>query len=213
MDEFANVALPDEFDKLLSTMRSREISVSIIIQNLAQLKALFEKQWESIVGNCDEFLYLGGNEQSTHEYVSKLLGKETIDTNTYGRSRGRNGSYSTNYQLTGRELMTPDEVRMSRIKTRESVKDIKVIDKAAVASERMKTALVRTKDQFENLMDDGQVTPSEYAEDKIRYAAEDVADRVGHDVSAETKKAVNKGKEAYRKHREEKRIEKNEKSS
>ncbi len=112
MDEFANVALPDEFDKLLSTMRSREISVSIIIQNLAQLKALFEKQWESIVGNCDEFLYLGGNEQSTHEYVSKLLGKETIDTNTYGQSKGRNGSYSTNWQITGRELMTPDEIRM-----------------------------------------------------------------------------------------------------
>ena len=105
-------ALPDEFDKLLSTMRSREISVSIIIQNLAQLKALFEKQWESIVGNCDEFLYLGGNEQSTHEYVSKLLGKETIDMNTYGLSRGRNGNYSTNWQITGRELMTPDEVRM-----------------------------------------------------------------------------------------------------
>lgn len=112
MDEFANVALPDEFDKLLATMRSREISVSIIIQNMAQLKALFEKQWESIVGNCDEFIYLGGNEQSTHEYVSKLLGKETIDTNTYGRSRGRNGSYSTNWQLAGRELLTPDEVRM-----------------------------------------------------------------------------------------------------
>ena len=112
MDEFANVALPDEFDKLLSTMRSREISVSIIIQNLAQLKALFEKQWESIVGNCDEFLYLGGSEQSTHEYVSKLLGKETIDTNSYGQSKGRNGSYSTNWQLAGRELMTPDEVRM-----------------------------------------------------------------------------------------------------
>ena len=112
MDEFANVALPDEFDKLLATMRSREISVSIIIQNLAQLKALFEKQWESIVGNCDEFIYLGGNEQSTHEYVSKLLGKETIDLNTYGQSKGRNGSYSTNWQITGRELMTPDEVRM-----------------------------------------------------------------------------------------------------
>ena len=112
MDEFANVALPDEFDKLLSTMRSREISVSIIIQNIAQLKALFEKQWESIVGNCDEFLYLGGNEQSTHELVSKLLGKETIDLNTYGRSKGRNGNYSTNWQLSGRELMTPDEVRM-----------------------------------------------------------------------------------------------------
>ena len=112
MDEFANVALPDEFDKLLATMRSREISVSIIIQNLAQLKALFEKQWESIVGNCDHFLYLGGNEQSTHEYVSKLLGKETIDTNTYGQSRGRNGSYSTNWQLSGRELLDASEVRM-----------------------------------------------------------------------------------------------------
>jgi len=112
MDEFSNVALPDEFDKLLSTMRSREISVSIILQNLAQLKALFKDTWESIVGNCDEFLYLGGNEQSTHKYVSELLGKETIDTNSYGQSKGRNGSYSTNYQLSGRELLTPDEVRM-----------------------------------------------------------------------------------------------------
>ena len=93
-------------------MRSREVSVSIILQNLAQLKALFEKQWESIVGNCDEFLYLGGNEQSTHKYVSELLGKETIDTNTYGKSSGRSGSYSTNYQNSGRELLTPDEVRM-----------------------------------------------------------------------------------------------------
>lgn len=106
------MALPDEFDKTLSTMRSREISVSIILQNMAQLKALFDKQWESIVGNCDEFLYLGGNEQSTHEYVSKLLGKETIDTNTYGQSKGRNGSYSTNWQLTGRELLDASEVRM-----------------------------------------------------------------------------------------------------
>ena len=112
MDEFANVSLPDDFDKILSVMRSREISVSIILQNLAQLKALFEKQWESIIGNCDEFLYLGGNEQSTHKYVSELLGKETIDTNSYGKSSGRNGNYSTNYQITGRELMTPDEVRL-----------------------------------------------------------------------------------------------------
>ena len=97
---------------VLSVMRSRGVSVSIILQNLAQLKALFEKQWESIVGNCDEFLYLGGNEQSTHKYVSELLGKETIDTNTYGKSTGRSGNYSTNYQISGRELMTPDEVRM-----------------------------------------------------------------------------------------------------
>ena len=112
MDEFANVSLPDDFDKILSVMRSRGVSVSIILQNLAQLKALFEKQWESIVGNCDEFLYLGGNEQSTHKYVSELLGKSTIDTNTYGKSSGRSGSYSTNYQISGRELLTPDEVRM-----------------------------------------------------------------------------------------------------
>ncbi len=112
MDEFANVSLPDDFDKILSVMRSREVSVSIILQNLAQLKALFEKQWESIVGNCDEFLYLGGNEQSTHKYVSELLGKETIDMNTYGKSTGHSGNYSTNYQLNGRELLTPDEVRL-----------------------------------------------------------------------------------------------------
>lgn len=112
VDKAANVSLPDDFDKILSVMRSRGVSVSIILQNLAQLKALFEKQWESIVGNCDEFLYLGGNEQSTHKYVSELLGKETIDTNTFGKSTGRSGNYSTNYQISGRELLTPDEVRM-----------------------------------------------------------------------------------------------------
>ena len=112
MDEFPNVSLPDDFEKILSVMRSRQIFVSIIVQNLSQLKALFEKQWESIVGNCDEFLYLGGNEQSTHEYVSKLLGKETIDLDTHGKSSGRSGNYSTNYQINGRELMTADEVRM-----------------------------------------------------------------------------------------------------
>jgi len=112
MDEFANVSLPDDFDKILSVMRSRGVSVSIILQNLAQLKALFEKQWESIVGNNDCFLYLGGNESSTHELVTKLLGKENLDTNTYGKSSGRNGNYTTNYQTAGRELLTPDEVRM-----------------------------------------------------------------------------------------------------
>ena len=112
MDEFSNVSLPDDFSKILAVMRSRRVFVSIILQNLAQLKTLFEKQWESIIGNCDEFLYLGGNEQSTHKYVSELLGKATIDTNTYGKSSGRNGNYSTNYQISGRELMTPDEVRM-----------------------------------------------------------------------------------------------------
>lgn len=112
MDEFANISLPNDFEIKLSTMRSRNVFVSIILQNIAQLKALFEKQWESILGNCDELLYLGGNEQGSHKYISELLGKATIDTNTYGRSSGRNGNYSTNYQITGRELMTPDEVRM-----------------------------------------------------------------------------------------------------
>lgn len=112
MDEFANVALPDEFDKLLATMRSRQIFVSIIIQNLAQIKALYKDAWESIVGNCDELYYLGGNEQSTHKFMSEYLGKETLDTNTYGKSSGRNGNYSTNYQQAGRELLTADEVRL-----------------------------------------------------------------------------------------------------
>ena len=110
MDEFANVALPDEFDKLLATMRSREISVSIIIQNLAQLKALFEKQWESLVGNCDEFLYMGGNEQSTHEYVSKLLGKETINSLSQSENRDAQTSHGLSYQKLGKELMTQDEI-------------------------------------------------------------------------------------------------------
>ena len=112
MDEFANVALPDDFERILATMRSREISVSIIIQNMAQLKAMFKDSWENITGNCDTLLYLGGNEQSTHKYISELLGKSTIDTRTHGQSKGRNGSWSTNFQQTGRELMAPDEVRL-----------------------------------------------------------------------------------------------------
>ena len=113
MDEFSNVSLPEDFSKILAVMRSRNVYASIILQNVAALKALFEKEWESILGNCDEFLYLGGNETSTHKLISEsYLGKSTIDTNTYGKSSGRNGNYSTNYQISGRELLTPDEVRM-----------------------------------------------------------------------------------------------------
>lgn len=112
LDEFANVALPEDFERCLATMRSREISASIIIQNLAQIKALFKDTWETIPGNCDSLLYLGGNETTTHEYISKMLGKETIDTQSHGQSKGRNGSASTNTQQAGRELMTPDEVRL-----------------------------------------------------------------------------------------------------
>ena len=111
LDEFANVALPDDYCSLLSTMRSREISSIIIIQNFAQLKALFKDTWETIPGNCDTFIYLGGNEQSTHKYVSELLGKGTIDKKSSGETKGRQGSSSRNYDVLGREIFTPDEVR------------------------------------------------------------------------------------------------------
>ena len=110
-DEFANVALPDGYARLQATMRSRNIMSTIILQNISQLKALFKDDWEGIIGNADSFVYLGGNEQSTHKYISDLLGKETIDTRTSSQSKGRNGSFSQNFQQTGRELMTPDEVR------------------------------------------------------------------------------------------------------
>ena len=111
-DEFANVALPDGYARLQATMRSRNVMATIILQNISQLKELFKDSWEGIIGNADAFIYLGGNEQSTHKYVSELLGKETIETRTSSQSRGRNGSYSQNFQQAGRELLTPDEVRM-----------------------------------------------------------------------------------------------------
>lgn len=111
MDEFANVALPDGFTSLLSTMRSREISSVIIIQNMAQIKELFEKSWETIPGNCDTLVYLGGNEQETHKYISEALGKATIEKRSNGQTLGRQGSSSRNFDETGRELMLPDEVR------------------------------------------------------------------------------------------------------
>ncbi len=112
MDEFANVTLPDDFEHTISVSRSRGFSFTIILQNLSQLKALFEKQWESIVGNCDSFVYLGGNENSTYEYISKMLGEETLDTRNTGKSSGQHSYYSTNDQKTGRTLLKPDEVRM-----------------------------------------------------------------------------------------------------
>ena len=111
-DEFANVALPDGYARLQATMRSRNVMATIILQNISQLKALFKDDWEGIIGNADAFIYLGGNEQSTHKYVSELLGKETIQTQTSSQSKGRNGSFSKNFQSAGRELLTPDEVRM-----------------------------------------------------------------------------------------------------
>lgn len=111
-DEFANVALPDGYARLQATMRSRNIMATIILQNISQLKELFKDSWEGIIGNADAFIYLGGNEQSTHKYVSELLGKETIDTQSTSQSKGRNGSFSKNFQQAGRELLTPDEVRM-----------------------------------------------------------------------------------------------------
>ena len=113
MDEFPNISLPkDSFLSALATMRSRGIFCSIIVQNISQLKALYKDSWESLIGLCDEFLYLGGNEQGTHKYVSELIGKETVDTTSHSRSRGHSGSYSTSQQQTARDLMTPDEVRL-----------------------------------------------------------------------------------------------------
>ena len=111
-DEFSNVALPDGYARLQATMRSRNIMATIILQNISQLKALFKDDWEGIIGNADTMIYLGGNEQSTHKYISEQLGKETISTKSSSQSKGRNGSYSQSTQLTGRELMTPDEVRL-----------------------------------------------------------------------------------------------------
>lgn len=111
-DEFANVALPDGYARLQATMRSRNIMATIILQNISQLKALFKDDWEGIIGNADTLVYLGGNEQSTHETISKLLGKETISTTSSSQSKGRSGSFSQSTQQTGRELMTPDEVRL-----------------------------------------------------------------------------------------------------
>jgi type IV secretion system protein VirD4 len=111
LDEFAAMPLPG-FTRELATMRSRNISASTIIQNMAQIKELYKDSWETIPGNSDTVLYLGGNEASTHKYISEALGKATIDTRTYGQTRGRSGSYSTNFQISGRELLTPDEVRL-----------------------------------------------------------------------------------------------------
>lgn len=113
MDEFPNISLPkDSFQSALATMRSRSIFCSIIVQNIAQLKSMYKDSWESLVGLCDEFLYLGGNEQGTHKYVSELIGKETVETTSRSLSRGRSGSSSTSHQQTARDLMTPDEVRL-----------------------------------------------------------------------------------------------------
>lgn len=113
IDEAPNISLPtDSFLTSLATMRSRGIFTSYICQNMAQIKALFKDSWESLVGLCDEFLYIGGNEKETHKYVSEMLGKQTLSADSNSRSRGRNGSYSTSTQLTGRELLTPDEVRL-----------------------------------------------------------------------------------------------------
>ena len=111
-DEWANVAQPESYPKILATCRSYNIGLNIIVQNIQQIKALYEKEWESIIGNCDTLLFLGGgNEPTSLEFIVKLLGKETIATRTRGQTKGRSGSSSTNFQQTGRDLMTIDEVR------------------------------------------------------------------------------------------------------
>ena len=111
-DEWANVAQPESYPKILATCRSYNIGLNIIVQNVQQIKALYEKEHESIIGNCDTLLVLGGgNEPASLEFIVKLLGRETLATRTRGLTKGRNGSSTTNYQQTGRDLMTVDEVR------------------------------------------------------------------------------------------------------
>ena len=111
-DEWANVAQPESYPKILATCRSYNIGLNIIVQNVQQIKALYEKEHESIIGNCDTLLFLGGgNEPASLKFIVKLLGRETLATRTRGLTKGRNGSSTTNYQQTGRDLMTIDEVR------------------------------------------------------------------------------------------------------
>lgn len=112
-DEWANVAQPDSYPKVLATCRSYNIGINIIVQNIQSIKALYKDEWEGIIGNCDTLLFLGGgNEPTSLEFVAKLLGKETVHTQTRGQTKGRSGASSVNYQQTGRDLMTPDEIRM-----------------------------------------------------------------------------------------------------
>ena len=207
MDEWANVALPDNFERLLATMRSRRISVSIIIQNMAQIKALFKDSWESLVGNCDTMLYLGGNEQSTHEYISKMLGKETIDTRTRGVTKGQHGSSNTNYQNTGRELLTLDEVRLLDnsnalifIRGEKPIMDKKfdimshpnikqTEDGGAFPYTHNKTHKFFTENMSSKLDDNFEFTPENIEKSGIRIL--DVNDYDGY----EKKKKISKGKQ------------------
>jgi len=115
LDEFANVGTIPDFDKLLATMRSMEISANIIIQNLAQLKKMYDKSWEILTGNCDSLLFLGGQEATTLEAISKSLGKETIDVVSQNRTRShKSPSTSENNSILGRELMTTDELKVMK---------------------------------------------------------------------------------------------------
>ena len=110
LDEFANIGQIPKFDKLIATIRSREISASIILQSQSQLKAIYKDNADTIIGNCDTTLFLGGKETTTLKEMSEMLGKETIDLYNTSDTRGTNRSYGLNYQKTGKELMTKDEL-------------------------------------------------------------------------------------------------------
>lgn len=123
LDEFPNIGQIPNFEVYVATMRSREVSVNVIVQNIAQLKGLYKDNWETITGNCDTLLFLGGKEQSTLEYISKMIGKTTIDNRNINETKGQSGSYSINYQILGRDLITPDEV--GRLKNTECILSIR----------------------------------------------------------------------------------------
>lgn len=183
MDEFANVALPDDFKTVLATMRSRNMNAVIILQNLADLKAKYEKTWESIVGNCDTFIYLGGNEQSTHKYVSEQMGKGTYDKRTHGETSGQYGNASKNYDVVGRELMTPGEVR--KLDNRKCIVFIKGFD--PILDDKIRT---HRHPLFKYIKEDYQYDRRKHVRGKMYFVSGKYADVVRREEEYEEKKKI-----------------------
>lgn len=183
MDEFSNVALPDAFETVLSTMRSRNMNAVIILQNMAQIKARYEKIWESIVGNCDTFIYLGGNEQSTHKYVSELMDKGTYDKRTHGETSGQYGNASKNYDVTGRELMTPGEVR--KLDNRKCIVFIRGFD--PILDDKIRT---NHHPLFQYIKEDYQYDRRKHRKGKMYFVSGKYADVVRREEEYEEKKKI-----------------------
>lgn len=183
MEEFANIAFPDDFDKIPSTIRSRNMNVVISLQNMAQIKEKFEKIWESIVGNCDTFIYLGGNEQSTHKYVSELMDKGTYDKRTHGETSGQYGNASKNYDVVGRELMTPGEVR--KLDNRKCIVFIRGFD--PILDDKIRT---NRHPLFKYIKEDYQYDRRKHVRGKMYFVSGKYADVVRREEEYEEKKKI-----------------------